>query len=149
MGKNFNGVQMNNSPTIVEKAGAAIADCRNRIMKYDGNGDVVLATAGTDIPVGIALIESGYNDISGTESGKVAKGDDIDIQVKDIGFVMAGATITKGQEVACGANGLAAVAAAGDYVLGVALSGASANGYCKIQIAKYQKAAAAAAGSVG
>ena len=100
MGKNFNGVQMNNSPTIVEKAGAAIADCRNRIMKYDGNGDVVLATAGTDIPVGIALIESGYNDISGTESGKVAKGDDIDIQVKDIGFVMAGATITKGQEVA-------------------------------------------------
>ena len=64
-------------------------------MKYDGNGDVVLATAGTDIPVGIALIESGYNDISGTESGKVAKGDDIDIQVKDIGFVMAGATITK------------------------------------------------------
>ena len=96
MGKNFNGVQMNNSPTIVEKAGAAITDCRNRIMKYDGNGDVVLATAGTDIPVGIALIESGYNDISGTESGKVAKGDDIDIQVKDIGFVMAGATITKG-----------------------------------------------------
>lgn len=143
MGKNFNGVQMNNSPTIVEKAGAAITDCRNRIMKYDGNGDVVLATAGTDIPVGIALIESGYNDISGTESGKVAKGDDIDIQVKDIGFVMAGATITKGQEVACGANGLAAVAAARDYVLGVALSGASANGYCKIQIAKYQKAAAA------
>lgn len=109
MGKNFNGVQMNNSPTIVEKAGAAIADCRNRIMKYDGNGDVVLATAGTDIPVGIALIESGYNDISGTESGKVAKGDDIDIQVKDIGFVMAGATITKGQEVACGANGLAEI----------------------------------------
>lgn len=87
MGKNFNGVQMNNSPTIVEKAGAAITDCRNRIMKYDGNGDVVLATAGTDIPVGIALIESGYNDISSTESGKVAKGDDIDIQVKDIGFV--------------------------------------------------------------
>ena len=148
MGKNFNGVQMNNSPTIVEKAGAAIADCRNRIMKYDGNGDVVLATAGTDIPVGIALIESGYNDISGTESGKVAKGDDIDIQVKDIGFVMAGATITKGQDVACRANALAAVAAAGDNVLGVALSGASANGYCKIQIVKYQKAAAAAAGGV-
>ena len=44
MGKNFNGTQMNNSPTIVEKAGAEIADCRNRIMKYDGNGDVVLAS---------------------------------------------------------------------------------------------------------
>ena len=47
MGKNFNGTQINNSATISEKAGAEIADCRNRILKYDGNGDVVLATAGT------------------------------------------------------------------------------------------------------
>lgn len=30
MGKNFNGVQMNNSPTIVEKAGAAITDCQKQ-----------------------------------------------------------------------------------------------------------------------
>lgn len=72
MAKNFNGTQINNSATIVEKAGAEIADCRNKIMKYDGNGNVVLATAGTDIPVGVALIEAGYNDISGAESGKVA-----------------------------------------------------------------------------
>lgn len=140
MSKNFNGVQINNSATIVEAAGAEIADCRNRIMKYDGNGNVVLATAGTDIPLGIALIESGYNDISGKESGKVASGDDVDIQVKDIGYVMAGATIKKGQELAAGANGLAAVAAAGNYVLGIALTSAEANGYCLLQIAKYQKA---------
>ena len=81
MAKNFNGTQINNSATIVEKAGAEIADCRNKIMKYDGNGNVVLATAGTDIPVGVALIEAGYNDISGAESGKVAIGDDVDILV--------------------------------------------------------------------
>ena len=47
MAKNFNGTQINNSATIVEKAGAEIADCRNKIMKYDGNGNVVLATAGS------------------------------------------------------------------------------------------------------
>lgn len=70
MGKNFNGTLINGSQTITEKAGAEIADCRNRIVKYDSNGDVVLATAGTDIPVGIAIIEAGYNDITGTESGK-------------------------------------------------------------------------------
>ena len=99
MAKNFNGTQINNSATIVEKAGAEIADCRNKIMKYDGNGNVVLATAGTDIPVGVALIEAGYNDISGAESGKVAIGDDVDILVKDIGFVLTGAAITKGQEI--------------------------------------------------
>lgn len=146
MGKNFNGTQINNSATISEKAGAEIADCRNRILKYDGNGDVVLATAGTDIPVGVAIIEAGYNDISGNESGKVAIGDDVDILVKDIGFVLAGATITKGQEITAGTNGLAAVAKDGEYVLGIALSSVDANEYCRIQIAKYQKAAAAAGG---
>lgn len=141
MGKNYNGVQINQTPTIVEKAGAEIADVRNRIMKYDENGNVVLATAGTDLPVGIAIIEAGYNDISGAESGKVAEGDDVDILVKDMGVVMAGAEIKKGQEVAAGADGLAAVAAAGNYVLGIALESAKANEYLPIQIAKYQKAA--------
>ena len=139
MGKNFNGTQINQSVTIVEKAGAVIADVRNKIVKYDASGDVVLATAGTDIPLGVAIIEAGYNDITGNESGKVAKGDDVDIQIKDIGFVLAGAEIKKGQEVTAGADGKAAVATTGNYVIGVALNSVAADGYCKIQFAKYQK----------
>lgn len=138
--RNYNGVQINPSATIVEAAGAAIEDCRNRIMKYDVNGNVVLATAGTDIPLGIAIIEAGYNDITGAESGKVAVGDDVDIQIKHIGVVIAGETIKKGQEIAAGANGLAAVATSGDYVLGIAITGAAQNGFVHVQIAKYQKA---------
>lgn len=138
--RNYNGVQHNPSPTIVEKAGAAIEDVRNLIMKYDENGNVVPATAGTDMPVGIAIIEAGYNDITGVESGKAVIGDDIDILVKDMGVVIAGAEIKKGQEVAAGADGKAAVAEAGNYVLGIALSNAAADGFLKIQIAKYQKA---------
>lgn len=140
MVKNYNGVQFNPSPTIVEKAGAEIADCRNRIMKFDDNGAVVLATAGTDIPVGIAIIEAGYNDISGVESGKVKVGEKVDILIKDMGVVLSGAEIKKGQEVTAGADGLAAVAASGDYVLGIALDTVAANEYLPIQIAKYQKA---------
>lgn len=136
---NFNGTQINQSVTIVEKAGAEIKDVRNRIVKYDENGDVVLATAGTDIPVGVAIIEAGYNDIAGVESGKVAKGNDVDIQIKDIGFAIAGETIAKGKEVTSGADGKAAVATSGDYVLGIALNSVSANGYVKVQFAKYQK----------
>lgn len=136
--KNYHGVQINQSPTIVEKAGAAIDDVRNLIMKYDDNGNVVLATAGTDIPVGIALIEAGYNDISGAEAGKVAVGDNVDILVKDMGVVLAGATIKKGQLIAAGANGMAAVAATGDYVLGIALDNAEAGEYLNIQINKYK-----------
>lgn len=138
--RNYNGVQHNPSATIVEMAGAEIADVRNRIMKYDDNGFVVLATAGTDIPVGIAIIEAGINDITGVESGKVPAGDDVDILIKDMGVVLAGATIKKGQEVAAGADGLAAVAASGDYVLGIALDNAEANEWLRVQIAKYQKA---------
>lgn len=137
--RNYNGVQINQSVTIVVEAGAQIDDVRNRIMKFDDNGNVVLATAGTDIPVGIALIEAGINDISGKESGKVAAGDDVDIQIKDIGVVLAGATIKKGQEITAGANGLAAPAAAGNYVLGYALANADADQYLPVQIAKYQK----------
>lgn len=138
--KNYHGVQINPTQTIVELAGAAIEDVRNRIMKFDENGKVVLATAGTDIPVGIALIEAGYNDITGETSGKVAAGEDVDILIKDIGVVLAGATIKKGQEVTAGADGLAAVAASGDYVLGFALDDAAANDYFPVQIAKFQKA---------
>lgn len=136
--KNYFGVQINQSPTIVEKAGADIEDVRNLIMKYDDNGAVVLATAGTDKPVGIALIEAGYNDMTGTEAGKVKVGDNVDILVKDMGVVLAGAAIKKGQEVAAGAGGMAAVAAAGDYVLGIALDDAAEGEYLNIQITKYK-----------
>lgn len=137
---NYHGIQINSTPTIVEKAGADIADVRNLIMKYDTNGNFVPATAGTDMPIGIALIEGGYNDITGIESGKVVTGDDVTVQIKDIGVVIAGAAITKGQEIAAGADGKAAVAASGDYVLGIALDTVEADRYLRVQIAKYQKA---------
>lgn len=137
--RNYRGVQFNQSPTIVELAGTKIKDVRNLIMKYDDNGNVVPATAGTDIPVGIALIETGYNDITGQTSGMVEVGDNVDILIKDRGVVLAGATIKKGQEVAAGANGLAAVAATGNYVLGIALGNANEGDYLEVQISKYQK----------
>lgn len=140
--RNFNGVQINQSVTIVEQAGAEIKDCRNRIMVYDDNGDVILATDGKKPFVGIALIESGLNDISGKESGSVAVCDDVDIQIKDIGYILAGAEIKKGAEVTAGADGLAATASDGDYVVGIALSTVNKDEYCRVQISKYQKSAA-------
>lgn len=137
--RNFSGVQINQSVTIVETAGATMEDCRNRIMAYDENGDVVLASSGEVIPVGIALIEAGTNDISGVKSGKVDAGDDVDIQIKDIGYVLAGVEIGKGKEVTAMEGGLATAAADGDYVIGIALDAAEKDGYCRIQISKYQK----------
>ncbi len=139
MKRNINGVQINRSATIVERAGAAIEDVRNRIMAYDENGDVILAADGTAIPVGIAIIEAGVNDISGTESGKAEAGDDVDIQIKDIGYVLAGGAITKGDEVTA-SSGLAVKAEAGNYVVGIALSTVEKDDYCRVQVTKYQKA---------
>lgn len=137
--RNFNGVQINQSVTIVEQAGAAVEDVRNRIMAYDKDGNVVLAEDGSTVPVGIALIEAGINDISGKESGKVNAGDDVDIQIKDIGYILAGGDIAKGDEVTA-LNGLAVKAEAGNYIVGIALSAAAKDKYCRVQIAKYQKA---------
>ena len=139
--RNFNGVQINQSVTIAEQAGAEIADVRNLILSYDENGYVVVAADGTKPLVGIAIIEDGYNDISGTESGKVAKGDQVDIQIKDIGYILAGGDIKKGEEVTATA-GKATKAADGNYVIGVALSNAVENEYVRVQISKYQKNAA-------
>ncbi len=137
--RNFNGVQINQSVTIVEQAGAAIEDVRNRIMAYDKDGNVVLAADGSTVLIGVALIEAGMNDISGAESGKVTIGDDVDIQIKDIGYILAGGEIAKGNEVTA-SNGLAVKAESGNYVVGIALSTVAKDDYCRVQIAKYQKA---------
>ena len=53
--RNFNGVQINQSVTIVEQAGTDIEDVRNRIMAYDKDGNVVLAADGSTVLVGVAL----------------------------------------------------------------------------------------------
>ena len=135
--RNFNGVQINQSVTIVEQAGADIADVRNRIMTYDTDGNVVLATDGSKVLVGVALIEAGINDISGVESGKVSTGEDVDIQIKDIGYILAGGEIAKGDEVTA-SDGLAVKAEAGNYVAGIALSAVAKDEYCRVQIAKYK-----------
>ena len=136
--RNFNGVQINQSVTIVEQAGVDIADVRNHIMAYDEDGNVILAEDGSKALVGIALIEAGVNDISGVESGKVNAGDDVDIQIKDIGYVLAGGDIAKGDEVTA-SDGLAVKAETGNYVVGIALSAVKKDDYCRVQIAKYQK----------
>lgn len=136
--RNFNGVQINQSVTIVEQAGVNIADVRNRIMAYNEDGNVVLAADGSTVLIGISLIEAGVNDISGVESGKVNAGDDVDIQIKDIGYILAGGNIAKGEEVTA-SNGLAVKAESGNYVVGIALSAVKKDEYCRVQIAKYQK----------
>lgn len=137
---NYIGSQINESPTIVEKAGADVQDGRCLLYKYDDNGQLVVATAGTDVIAGIGLVESGYNDVTGVEAGKVVAGDDLTVQIKDIGLVKAGGAIKKGAEVTANAKGMAVEAADGNYVIGIAQDKADAEGdFIYIQIVKYKK----------
>ena len=141
--RNFNGAQINSSVTIVEKAKEAIKYVRNRIMKYDVDGSVVLATSGKDMPLGIAIIEAGFNDISGRESGKVEAGDSVDIQIKDIGYVIAGSYIEKGNCITAGPEGKAVKTASGDFAFGIALSEVEEGELCKVLITRTAGAPAA------
>ena len=137
--RNFHGGLINATQTIVRPVATEINDARNLIIAYDDNGKFVVASDPNKMPVGVAIIEAGINDVSGVEAGKVPAGEDLTVQIKDIGYVLAGAEIKEGQEVTTDANGKAAVATTGNYVLGIALNSVVTGGYCEIQFAKYQK----------
>lgn len=126
----YTGTGINTSATIVAPAGAD-ADFRGKAVKFAG-GKVALAGAG-ELAIGVGLI---------TNSDETKAEEDVDIQVKEIGLGLAGEAITKGVELAANEKGELVPAAAGDFVIGVALADAAAAGkYIAIQIVKYYKAA--------
>ena len=126
----YMATSINQSATIVEKAGAAIEDVRGKALKYDDNGNVVLAAAG-EMSVGIGIMTN-FVDIKADE--------DVDIQVKDIGLVLAGAEFKKGAELAADADGKLIEATEGQYVVAIAMEAApAADAFIKAQLTKYVK----------
>lgn len=130
MGKRYMTNQINDSATIHEIAGAEIKDARGLFLKFV-DGKVVPASVAGENVIGVAII---------TNDETIAAGEEVDIQVKDIGLAMAGATIEKGAEIAAGANGKAAAATSGNFVIGTALEDAVAGQFFYFQMAKYVKA---------
>lgn len=120
------GTSINESPTIVLSAGETIKNARGLALAIS-NGAAVKPAAGANV-IGLAIIETDET---------VEKGSIVDIQVKDIGKWVAGEEITVGTELATDAEGRAVAAKAGDFIVGVALSSASAEGsWIKVQITK-------------
>ena len=120
---------INESPTIVEKAGAAIADVRGKAVKY-ADGAVVLAGAG-ELAIGVGIL---------TNDEATEQGADVDIQIKDIGHVLAGGKIAKGAELASDKDGKFVTAAEGNYVVAIALEDAvDAGVYIKARLVSYKK----------
>jgi hypothetical protein len=135
---NYIATSINESPVISVKAGAAIDDVRGKAVKFDANGAAVLCAAG-DAALGIGIMNN--ND-------PIVVGGDVDIQIKDMGLVVAGAAAIKaGDELASDANGKLIKATDGQNVVAIALEASSAaDTYIKALLVRYAKAAAAGVG---
>lgn len=120
------GTSINESPTIVLPAGDKLENARGIALAVK-DGAVIKPAAGAHV-IGLSLIETDET---------VEKGMDVDIQIKDIGKWVAGEEITVGTELATNTEGKAVAAKAGDFIVGMALSSASAAGtWIKVQIIK-------------
>ena len=120
------GTSINESPTIVMEVGTEIKGAQGIALMVDG-GKVKAATKGV-VAIGLSLFTNDEN---------IAVGDDVDIQVKDIGKWVASGTIAVGDLLASDADGKAAKATEGDFVVATALSAAKASGdVIKVQIIK-------------
>lgn len=117
---------INESPVIVDKAGAAIVDVRGRAVKFNDEGKIVLAGAG-EAALGVGIMTNDEN---------IAIGADVHVQIKDIGLVYAGAEIKKGVKLQADANGALIPVADGEPVA-IALDAAATAGiYIKAIILK-------------
>lgn len=128
--KVYTTTTINPSPTIIGEAGAAIEDVRCKGVKYDEKGKIVLADTAGETIIGVGLI---------TNDSTTAAGEDVDIQIKDIGLVLVGGEITAGAELAVDAKGTFQTATEGQFVAAVALGAGQEGQAVEAQMVKYRK----------
>ena len=120
------GTSINDSPTIVLPAKEKIENAQGIALVVDG-GQLTKPTAGANV-IGLSLFTNDEN---------VEAGDDITIQVKDIGKWIAGGAVAVGDELTANAEGKAVKAAEGNFITAVALSSATTDGdVIRVQIIK-------------
>lgn len=121
------GDSINASPTIAERAGAAIPGGAGLAVKYDANGCIVPCATAGEPALGVIIMQQ----------GDVAVGDSVTVQIKDVATCVSGGAVSKGALVAVNASAQAVAAGAGDFAIGMALSGAAAAGQMvQVQICK-------------
>lgn len=121
------GDSINASPTIAERAGAAIPGGAGLAVKYDANGCIVPCATAGEPALGVIIMQQ----------GDVAVGDSVTVQIKDVATCVSGGAVSKGALVAVNASAQAVAAGAGDFAIGMALNGASAAGQMvQVQICK-------------
>lgn len=122
------GTSINESPTIVLPAAERIENARGIALIIDTeSGGLKKPTAG-DLAIGISLL---------TMEETIEQGEDVTIQVKDIGKWIASGEIAAGDLLAADENGKAKKAGSGEFIMAQALSPAEKDGtIIKVQIIK-------------
>ena len=119
--KQYLNAFMNNSATIRDVLAADVTDAPHKAVTYDAEG------------------KPAAND------GGVSKaGTEVDVLIKDIGLALAGGAIKKGEHLTATTTGAVQKAAAGNFILGIAMTATTAAGeLVPIQMTKsgYEKAA--------
>ena len=103
------GTTINESPTITLPAGAKIEAAQGKAVIISG-GTAKLATAGSNA-IGVIPL---------SEDEVIEQGEDVTIQVKDIGAWVAGEAIAIGDELTSNATGQAVKATDGSFITAVA-----------------------------
>lgn len=114
----YTGYQVNSTPLWIGKAAVAIDDVRNKAVKFS-NGEIAVCDTAGEPAIGIAIITN--------DTGLIA-GDDVTFQIKDIGIAVAGGAVAIGDELATDNTGKLVKAAAGQFIIGTALTAATSSG---------------------
>lgn len=134
-GKQYLNAFINNSATIREVVAADIADAAHKAVAYDSDGNLILPAADGAPAVGVILSDAAAYD-NGT-SLITAAGTEVDVLICKIGLIEAGEAVKKGDLLTVSTKGQAKKAAAGNFILGIAVTEATAAGeLVQIQITK-------------
>lgn len=123
MDKQYLNAFINNSATIRDVLAADVTDAPHKAVTYDSDGKLILPAAAGDPAIGFIL-----SDTPATIEGVTKAGTEVDVLIKNIGLALAGGAISKGDFVTTDATGALTKAESGNYILGIAMTQATAAG---------------------
>lgn len=133
--KQYLNAFINNSATIRDALAADITDAPHKAVAYDANGKLALPAADGDPAVGVILSDAAAYDNGNSLVTKA--GTEVDVLIHHIGLIEAGEAVKKGDLLTVSTAGKAKKAVSGNFILGVAMTAASADGeLVQIQITK-------------
>ena len=122
-GKQYLNAFINNSATIRDMLAADVENAPHKAVAYDTDGKLALPATDGGPVVGIILSDAPANDNGATPAGA-----EVDVLIRHIGLAEAGAAVAKGDFLTAAADGTVRKAAAGECILGIAMTAASAAG---------------------